>query len=55
MMYTLFSDNKANTCIFEKIAEKQLKRIKMESGVKDSSINKWAKDTKGMMEIIEEE
>ncbi len=53
-MYTLFSDNKANMCIFEKMAEEELKRVKMESRVRDSSMHKWAKETKGMMKVIEE-
>jgi hypothetical protein len=53
-MYTLFSDNKANMCIFEKMAEEELKRVKMESRVRGSSMHKWAKETKGMMKVIEE-
>ncbi len=52
MMYQLFCDNKANMCIFEKLADEELKRIKMEKGIRDSSINKWNKETKGIMEVI---
>lgn len=53
-MYALFSDNQANMCIFEKIVEEEIKRMKMENGVRDSSMHKWAKETKAIIEVIEE-
>jgi hypothetical protein len=39
-------------CIFEKLADEELKRIKIEKGIRDSSVNKWTKETKGIMEVI---